>query len=156
MTRLEPAVHEGRVSDTHLLHLQPLGPSMPAGSSCPFRVLVSYQGQPWVHSSVARAADCRSAGPWLKSGCALWRIASAGAQGKAFRRAAECVLSFARQRAPQPDAALECRLFSAAISCVRVVLGSEPRLGVPSTLASQVAASCLRARQQYHPNLSPG
>ena len=25
----------------------------------------------WVHSSVARAADCRSAGPWLKSGCAL-------------------------------------------------------------------------------------
>ena len=27
--------------------------------------------KPWVHSSVARAADCRSAGPWLKSGCAL-------------------------------------------------------------------------------------
>ena len=26
---------------------------------------------PWVHSSVARAADCRSAGPWFKSGCAL-------------------------------------------------------------------------------------
>ena len=25
-----------------------------------------------VHSSVARAADCRSAGPWLKSGCALF------------------------------------------------------------------------------------
>ena len=25
----------------------------------------------WVHSSVVRAADCRSAGPWLKSGCAL-------------------------------------------------------------------------------------
>ena len=25
----------------------------------------------WVHSSVARAADCRSAGPWLKSVCAL-------------------------------------------------------------------------------------
>ena len=24
-----------------------------------------------VHSSVARAADCRSAGPWFKSGCAL-------------------------------------------------------------------------------------
>ena len=24
-----------------------------------------------VHSSVVRAADCRSAGPWLKSGCAL-------------------------------------------------------------------------------------
>ena len=68
---MEPAVHEGRVSDTHLLHLQPLGPSMPAGSSCPFRVLVSYQGQPWVHSSVARPADCRSARPWLKSGCAL-------------------------------------------------------------------------------------
>ena len=27
---------------------------------------------PWVHSSVVRAADCRSAGPWFKSGCALW------------------------------------------------------------------------------------
>ena len=25
----------------------------------------------WVHSSVARAADRRSAGPWFKSGCAL-------------------------------------------------------------------------------------
>ena len=25
----------------------------------------------WVHSSVVRVADCRSAGPWLKSGCAL-------------------------------------------------------------------------------------
>ena len=25
----------------------------------------------WVHSSVARAAECRSAGPWFKSGCAL-------------------------------------------------------------------------------------
>ena len=25
----------------------------------------------WVHSSVVRAADCRSAGPWLESGCAL-------------------------------------------------------------------------------------
>ena len=27
-----------------------------------------------VHSSVARAADCRSAGPWFKSGCALRRL----------------------------------------------------------------------------------
>jgi hypothetical protein len=27
----------------------------------------------WVHSSVVRAADCRSAGPWFKSGCALYR-----------------------------------------------------------------------------------
>ena len=25
----------------------------------------------WVHSSVVRAADCRSAGPWFKSGCSL-------------------------------------------------------------------------------------
>jgi hypothetical protein len=25
----------------------------------------------WVHSSVVRAADCRSSGPWFKSGCAL-------------------------------------------------------------------------------------
>ena len=25
----------------------------------------------WVHSSVVRAADCRSEGPWFKSGCAL-------------------------------------------------------------------------------------
>ena len=29
----------------------------------------------WVHSSVVRAADCRSAGPWFKSGCALLRAA---------------------------------------------------------------------------------
>ena len=27
----------------------------------------------WVHSSVVRAADCRSAGPWFESGCALHR-----------------------------------------------------------------------------------
>jgi hypothetical protein len=26
----------------------------------------------WVHSSVVRAADCRSADPWFKSGCALF------------------------------------------------------------------------------------
>ena len=26
----------------------------------------------WVHSSVVRAVDCRSAGPWFKSGCALF------------------------------------------------------------------------------------
>ena len=38
----------------------------------------------WVHSSVVRAADCRSAGPWFKSGCALgllrfrpWHLAAA-------------------------------------------------------------------------------
>ena len=30
----------------------------------------------WVHSSVVRAADCRSAGPWFKSGCALLRIST--------------------------------------------------------------------------------
>ena len=29
------------------------------------------QAAQWVHSSVVRAADCRSAGPWFKSGCAL-------------------------------------------------------------------------------------
>ena len=29
------------------------------------------QHSKWVHSSVVRAADCRSAGPWFKSGCAL-------------------------------------------------------------------------------------
>ena len=28
----------------------------------------------WVNSSVVRAADCRSAGPWLKSGLALYRV----------------------------------------------------------------------------------
>ena len=28
----------------------------------------------WVHSSVVRAADCRSAGPWFKSGCALTHV----------------------------------------------------------------------------------
>ena len=27
-----------------------------------------------VHSSVVRAADCRSAGPWFKSGCALFLL----------------------------------------------------------------------------------
>ena len=34
-----------------------------------------------VHSSVVRAADCRSAGPWFKSGCALfsWRQSRARA-----------------------------------------------------------------------------
>ena len=26
----------------------------------------------WVYCSVVRAADCRSAGPWFKSGCALF------------------------------------------------------------------------------------
>ena len=31
-----------------------------------------------VHSSVVRAADCRSAGPWFKSGCALFRRAPLG------------------------------------------------------------------------------
>ena len=31
----------------------------------------------WVHSSVVRAADCRSAGPWFKSGCALTWFSSA-------------------------------------------------------------------------------
>ena len=30
---------------------------------------------PRVHSSVVRAADCRSAGPWFKSGCALLQFA---------------------------------------------------------------------------------
>jgi hypothetical protein len=29
-----------------------------------------------VHSSVVRAADCRSAGPWCKSGCALFVVVS--------------------------------------------------------------------------------
>ena len=36
----------------------------------------------WVHSSVVRAADCRSAGPWFKSGCALL-AAIAAAQARA-------------------------------------------------------------------------
>ena len=34
----------------------------------------------WVHSSVVRAADCRSAGPWFKSGCALCTIAKGQCQ----------------------------------------------------------------------------
>jgi hypothetical protein len=29
-----------------------------------------------VHSSVVRAAECRSAGPWYKSGCALFVVVS--------------------------------------------------------------------------------
>ena len=46
-------------------------------SPCALRVRVctfdKNEGQRvnWVHSSVVRAADCRSAGPWFKSGCAL-------------------------------------------------------------------------------------
>ena len=32
----------------------------------------------WVHSSVVRAADCRSAGPWFKSGCALLPASNCG------------------------------------------------------------------------------
>jgi hypothetical protein len=32
----------------------------------------------WVHSSVVRAADCRSAGPWFKSGCALLLASNCG------------------------------------------------------------------------------
>jgi hypothetical protein len=34
---------------------------------------------PWVHSSVVRAADRRSAGPWFKSGCALSCLSQPGA-----------------------------------------------------------------------------
>ena len=36
----------------------------------------------WIHSSVVGAADCRSAGPWFKSGCALL-AAIAAAQARA-------------------------------------------------------------------------
>ena len=32
----------------------------------------------WVNSSVVRAADCRSAGPWLKSGLALYATCAGG------------------------------------------------------------------------------
>ena len=32
------------------------------------RFMMDYR---WVHSSVVRAANCRSAGSWFKSGCAL-------------------------------------------------------------------------------------
>ena len=37
----------------------------------PLASLYWFKGGTWVHSSVVRAADCRSAGPWFKSGCAL-------------------------------------------------------------------------------------
>ena len=39
----------------------------------PFLPEISIAGYKFerVHSSVVRAADCRSAGPWFKSGCAL-------------------------------------------------------------------------------------
>ncbi len=46
-----------------------------------------------VHSSVVRAADCRSAGPWLKSGCALlqlsrlWRAGGARCSGRGLQAA---------------------------------------------------------------------
>ena len=63
-------VSEGRASGIHMSHSHKMGPPVSTRPGF-FRVLVSYLEQPWVHSSVARAADCRSAGPWLKSGCAL-------------------------------------------------------------------------------------
>ena len=46
-----------------------------------------------VHSSVVRAADCRSAGPWFKSGCALlqlsrlWRAGGARCSGRGLQAA---------------------------------------------------------------------
>ena len=43
----------------------------------------------WVHSSVVRAADCRSAGPWFKSGCALVHNPIVFYDGKADRVRAE-------------------------------------------------------------------
>ena len=42
----------------------------------------------WVHSSVVRAADCRSAGPWFKSGCALYRSHRLGGRRAIFGLAA--------------------------------------------------------------------
>ncbi len=40
----------------------------------------------WVHSSVVRAADCRSAGPWFKSGCALLVMLPASLSGALHER----------------------------------------------------------------------
>ena len=60
----------------------------------------------WVHSSVVRAADCRSAGPWFKSGCALLCGGKLGA-GRAIALNAQVRVSLPLARAghtPAPTA----------------------------------------------------
>ena len=42
------------------------------GGQCALKESWQQPRHAWVHSSVVRAADCRSAGPWFKSGCALF------------------------------------------------------------------------------------
>ena len=51
------------------------------------------------HSSVARAADCRSAGPWLNSGCALHAAWGARSRPPATRCHARCGAMRTRRRA---------------------------------------------------------
>ena len=63
------AIHRPRFSNLPLAAREPHPPglinyAMPRGPSRAW-------GCTWVHSPVAGAADCRSAGPWFKSGCAL-------------------------------------------------------------------------------------
>ena len=60
----------------------------------------------WVHSSVVRAADCRSAGPWFKSGCSLLCGGKLGA-GRAIALNAQVRVSLPLARAghtPAPTA----------------------------------------------------
>ena len=47
-------------------------------------MLPSQQRAHRVHSSAARAADCRSAGPWFKSGCALQEVSRVAAHAGGF------------------------------------------------------------------------
>ena len=62
--------HSAKVSDADNVQVQ--WSQLELALSCPSCTLVPWHHiQTWVHSSVVRAADCRSAGPWFKSGCAL-------------------------------------------------------------------------------------
>jgi hypothetical protein len=64
-----------------------LGARPPRRASRPQAGPIGAAEHRWVHSSVVRAADCRSAGPWLKSGCALLRALSPAARRGALAAA---------------------------------------------------------------------
>ena len=58
----------------------------------------------WVHSSVVRAADRRSAGPWFESGCALQ------SQSHTLRSTAACVATCSKRAAPGIEPGTSCTL----------------------------------------------
>ena len=58
-------------------YFEPLAPELSTfkescGGQCALKESWQQPQHARVHSSVVRAADCRSAGPWFKSGCALF------------------------------------------------------------------------------------